>query len=87
MSRHHRLLTLSFNLQVKKKIRHALQAMDNHKSGMPAFQRAKPTGGSMRAHFYVSDADSSNNLVGKTKRGIMHANSLQVFLFFSKFFA
>ena len=66
--------------KVKKKIRHALLAMDNHKSGMPAFQRAKPSGSSMRAHFYVSDADSSASLAGKVRqKSFVHANSLQVF--------
>ena len=70
--------------KVKKKIRHALLAMDNHgKSGMPAFQRAKPTGGSMRAHFYVSDpAESSLPSIPKASRGqrgsFQHANSFQV---------
>jgi hypothetical protein len=65
--------------QVKKKIRHALLTMDSHKSGLPAFHRAKPTGGSVRANFYVSEADSSANLSAKARqRGIIHTNSLQV---------
>jgi hypothetical protein len=70
--------------KVKKKIRHALLAMDNHgKTGMPAFQRAKPTGGSMRSHFYVSDTSESSmpslSKVSKGQRGsFQHANSFQV---------
>lgn len=70
-------------IQVKKKIRHALLAMDSPgKSGMPAFQRAKPSGGSMRAHFYVSDAnESSGSSIGKGARPkgtLVHSNSVQV---------
>jgi hypothetical protein len=43
------------------------------------FQRAKPTGGSMRAHFYVSEADSSANLSAKGRqRSFVHTNSVQV---------
>ena len=57
--------------------------MDNPgKSGMPAFQRAKPSGGSMRAPFHVSDTNEpSGSSLGKGARHkgtLVHSNSVQV---------
>jgi len=46
--------------KVKKKIRHALLAMDHHHSGVPAFQRAKPSGSSLRSNFQVTESDSKS---------------------------
>jgi hypothetical protein len=54
------LLFYQLTDKVKKKIRHALLAMDHHHSGVPAFQRAKPSGSSLRSHFQVSDSESKS---------------------------